>query len=432
MTQALLAGAAERAITPPIGVELTGFVARLGASNAIHDDLMARALVFEHEGIRFAILTLDLIGLEADLADEIRRRVAASVGVPPHQVMLACSHTHSGPATLRLIGCGTWDPVWIASLPARLAAIARAAAASMRPARIGVATADLSAKRLSKNRCVPDGPLDPMLGVAWLDGLDGQPIATLVSFACHTVVLGPENRAISGDWAGALARQVSAKRECPTLFLNGACGDVNPTRRGSFEIAEEMGARLASCALALIGSPGEGYVALRAYWQDYRVALDNPPTLDDLLGVLRENEANVPWPPQPNDAVRQRIAAAMRQWVEQTRLTILSGQAERALAAPLQVFWIGDLAIMAVPGELFSRLGLEIKEAISPRVAFVATYANGSVGYIPTPEAYVLHGYETHAAYRYYGYPSALAPQAGEALRDAAIALLAKGGDIRR
>lgn len=420
----LRAGAAERAITPPVGVDLTGFVARLAPSNALRDDLFARALVLDDGATRLALLSLDLLGLSTDLAERIRGTIAAALGIPPTRVMLACSHTHSGPAALRLIGCGEQDPAWVASLPARLVAVAREAARQLRPARLGVATADVARDRLSMNRCVSDGPLDATLGVAWIDGLDGRPIATLVSFACHPVVLGPENLAISADWVGALSHQVSSARGGPTLFLNGACGDVNPARRGTAAIAQEMGERLASRALATIESAVRGTVSLRAAWCDHRVSLDRLPGLDELEAVRAESQVRLPWPPSPEGVVRQRIAAAMERWVDETRAAILQGTAPRDLPAPLQAFGIGDLAIVAVPGELFSRLGQEIKESLPSRATFVATYSNGSVGYIPTPEAYPLRGYETHAAYRYYGYPAPLAPSAGEELRDRAIALV--------
>lgn len=84
--------------------------------------------------------------------------------------------------------------------------------------------------------------------------------------------------------------------------------------------------------------------------------------------------------------------------------------------------------MVAVPGELFTLLGQRIKNEAETTHTFVATYANGNVGYIPAREEYSYGGYETEAAHFYYGYPAALAPSAGEMIVQTALELIESTG----
>lgn len=67
--------------------------------------------------------------------------------------------------------------------------------------------------------------------------------------------------------------------------------------------------------------------------------------------------------------------------------------------------------------------GLEIKQVSAPRWATTLAYANGRPGYIPHRCAYPVGGYEVDEAFRYYGYPSCFAPEAGESIVETALEL---------
>ena len=79
---------------------------------------------------------------------------------------------------------------------------------------------------------------------------------------------------------------------------------------------------------------------------------------------------------------------------------------------------------MLLPGESFVEFGLAIKERGAPGTIVTLAYANGTPGYIPHRSAYAAGGYEVDDAFRYYGAPAAFAPEAGEAVVAAALALL--------
>jgi hypothetical protein len=89
----------------------------------------------------------------------------------------------------------------------------------------------------------------------------------------------------------------------------------------------------------------------------------------------------------------------------------------------VQAIRLGDLALVSAPGELFVELGLAVKQGAGTSNVFIAGFGNDNIGYIPTRRAYPLGGYEVSEAYKYYGYPAALAPEAGEQYVQTAIEL---------
>ena len=118
-----VAGAAKVDITPPIGIDMGGYRKRTGPSTAIHDDLQAAALYLE-SGESFLLITADVIGLDRPTVEEIRSRISQRIPLFPSQIMLACSHTHSGPAMPCLPFLGKTDPDYLECLKNNLVEVA--------------------------------------------------------------------------------------------------------------------------------------------------------------------------------------------------------------------------------------------------------------------------------------------------------------------
>ena len=93
--------------------------------------------------------------------------------------------------------------------------------------------------------------------------------------------------------------------------------------------------------------------------------------------------------------------------------------ANRGLHLQIQVLQIGPAVVAGLPGEIFVELGLRLKAALPDRPVFVAGYANGNVGYVPTRAAYDEGGYEVTVAQRARLLP--LSPDAGEQMVAAAL-----------
>jgi len=87
------------------------------------------------------------------------------------------------------------------------------------------------------------------------------------------------------------------------------------------------------------------------------------------------------------------------------------------LLAEVQVIALSDdLAIVALPGEIFVELGLALKKASPFKTTLIAELANGSIGYIPNRDAYPQGNYEVVSARNEAG--------SGEKLVEVALRLL--------
>ncbi|HYE99026.1 MAG TPA: hypothetical protein VEJ18_08950, partial [Planctomycetota bacterium] len=103
-------------------------------------------------------------------------------------------------------------------------------------------------------------------------------------------------------------------------------------------------------------------------------------------------------------------------------------RAQRKILAPqqgqerktwIQALRIGDVALVGVPAEFFTGLGLEIKRRSPFRHTFVAELANDWIGYLPDRKAFELGGYQTWTGLHSYAEPGT-----GEAVVDEAVRLL--------
>ena len=124
----MLAGFAATDITPPIGSPLNGFIARLTPSTGIDAPLAARALWLEDRQTQCLIVAVDVLGLSTAVADRVVQGLAMRLDVPESRIVLASTHTHSGPMSCRLRGLGPADEAYLAVLESRIYEAAGAAA----------------------------------------------------------------------------------------------------------------------------------------------------------------------------------------------------------------------------------------------------------------------------------------------------------------
>ncbi|HEX2184057.1 MAG TPA: hypothetical protein VHN78_00955, partial [Chloroflexota bacterium] len=269
MTQvALQAGYGVVDITPPPGVDLTGFIAREGPCVGTLDPLQARALVFrDGRGRRAALVTCDLIGLGRHLVARVRRRVAEATGIPAPAQLFACSHTHAGPETGVLSTIGIPDPSYLAELEQRLVEVILAADGALVPVRLGLAATEvpdgLVVNRVYRRIGRPHA-VDRQLTVVSLgragDAAGAPPLATIVAFACHAVALGATERHASADFVAHLRRELEGRDSGPVLYVNGCGGDINPAgmdARGR-DTCAALGEGLARAAATALEAAREG------------------------------------------------------------------------------------------------------------------------------------------------------------------------------
>ena len=409
----LTAGAAQTTITPPSqGTLLLGALQR---STGVHDDLYARAVVLARGAQRVAIVTLDLVGLDAALVERLRTAVRQQTGLPASHVLLNCSHTHSAPFTIpwSVLGCETFEQEaapWRDELVDRVADTVRAAASRLEPATLRFAREPVqigSNRRLPTDDGVrmkpnPDGPVVPWTDVLRVDGAGRRAIAVLFSHAAHPVIVHGASTLISADYPGYAVRAVRERLggDVVALFAQGCGANINADPlRGGFEAAQHAGTILGTAATK---------AALRA--QAIEV---------DRLHV-RTTEVALPFQPAPPedevqralDAARQRLddlqrtgATPLAVWYEQDNVRVYEelldiarrGQ-RRALTFEMQAMALGrDLCLLGLSHEPFAEYQLAA-DRLSPFAhTMVLGYCSRCESYIPCTWDFAAGGYETTA-----------------------------------
>lgn len=429
------AGAARVVITPPIGVPLSGyFVAegRTETAREVHDDLYARALVLSDGDTTVAIVTTDLIALGDEELAMVRGEVQQKAGIAPQHLILACTHTHSGPIVHPFppveIVPGQADEEYFRLLPRLIGSAVAMAARRMRPARIGAGRGE-SYININRREKLPDGTLrglpflgrnpvgihDREVGVLRVDDAQsGKPLAVLLSYACHPVVLGP-NLEISADYVGYAVNFLEERLASGVvaLFSNGAQGNMNSiVHPGTYEDAQRLGIMLGAEVLKVTLSTATSDHA-RITTATRRVELPlNPAAAPDhqraYIDFLEQEHARF-----TREGDRSRAwDIEMRLNVAHYRLYARERTAHPFMPAEITAFGIrGDttsIGLVSEPAELFCEYGMRARQHSPFATTLVLGLANGFIGYVPTPEVYTEGGYECEA--------TQVAPEAGEQL----------------
>ena len=433
------------------------------------------------DGTTVVIIGADVVGLTTPMADRIRVRVADAVACDPASVLLNSSHSHAAPwpgATIKLGGefddwteteLRYWD-----SVPDRYASAALEAVGRLAPARVvgGVGQAPGLAvnrrERTADGRTIlgwnREGVRDDSVVAIRVDGLDGAPlapdgIATLVSFACHPVVIGPDVPGAGPDFVGPLRSSLSdlLRPGAVTVFLQGAAGDALPLEafrddEAALLAAEVFGDRLALEAAHAVAdtTPWDVHVD-RSEWGSVtpisryrrRLAEDQPtqvlrtarrivslpllelPTVDDLERELDERRADLALRAERGETratmnpVRYHIS-----WLAMMLAQEANGGRATAIDGEIWAARIGDCAIVAAPGEIFGAIGTAVRHQSPAAVTIFAGYSQGSLGYVATPDEYPHGGYEPSVSHRGYGQPAPFSPEVAGIIEREAVGLL--------
>ncbi len=421
-------GTAAADITPPVGIAMGGYWERRCGATHIRDRLTAKALVCGQAAVRVAVVAVDLVGLDADVVRGIRQQVARATGIEGAAVMVCASHTHSGPLTFPFRGMGRIDSRYLAQVVDAVVEVVVAAAADSRPGRLYYARPEVQiginrrqwhpqGMRIGQN---PAGPMVPYAHVLRFVAADGAE-ATLFNYACHPLVLGPDNHQISGDFVSVAVRYIEQRTGASALFVNGACGDVNPRiANGSFADVEGLGEELGHAVVE--GRTAAVPLAVSAIrWAHERLDLPLQPApsrwgaeVEKLKGHLRARWA------RGGEASKAQLewAVAMHKWVRTGAGRI------RVQPFEIQVLAFGELVLLGVEGELFARYQLDLEAAHGPAV--LCGLANGCIGYVPTADEYARGGYEIDQAYKVYPSVQMIAPASESLIWQRAAALIAK------
>lgn len=379
-------GCAQVVITPPVGVSLAGYF-HDRVAKSVRDDLHAKAMVVEHDGARIALISCDLISMEAQTVERARELINADAGIPSQHVMICATHTHTGPE-LRDAAVVPVNAEWRDKLPALIAKAVRNAVDRIKPATLRAGSAEAHGYSFNRLYRLKDGtevfgkrgredevidvagPIDPQLQTLSAHDERGRLIGMAVNFALHPDVIGGGSADfISADWPGEIGRVIAAVHgpDVVTLLLQGTCGDINHVVHDPTNLPIGGPERAGLIARGLAGAAM--YATERA----------EPMTALSLQGKIE----TLPIPYYTRDKAFLAELAALRAKPKRSPFedyTLKRGESwphdGKIAHVPVQALRIGDVGLAALPAEIFVRIGLDIKHWSPAPATFVVELAN--------------------------------------------------------
>jgi neutral ceramidase len=399
----LRAGIAKIDITPVENLYMGGYdeTCRTGPSDGVYGKIYIRALVFDDNINRIVFIEADIVLLPPDDYGPVRKLISDETGIPFENILLGCVHNHAAPYPDERNKNSNWSK----QLNSKFVSAVKGAISDLETVNIGGGTGR-SAIAMNRRKILedttsyltfdennssqsygkyktdhpvkiremagvsrlgnnPNGPIDDEVGILRIDKLSGEPKAVLVNYACHGTSLGCRNSKISPEWNGHMLQYI--EKEIPGvtgIFIPGASGDIDPRFVGGLDgyvdnlkKTEELGYEI-------------GKEVVKVFSQISPVHQLNPEI------KLVHHDITLP----------RKYAAV----IENFRNTTLD--------VSTTAIRIDQFTWVTFPGELFHQIGENIKIISHSRFPFILGYCNGSVGYLPTRQAYSEGGYEPWSA----------------------------------
>ena len=417
------AGAYAQDVTPKkFPISVNGNFSDVQAT-AANDPLHARCLVLDDGNRKLALVIVDSCVIPRTLVTDAKQRAQKLTGIPPENILIAATHTHYAPTVTSAFQS---DPneEYVEYLTAKIADGIKIAHDRLQPSQLGFGRASDSTQvfnrrwkreqalippdpfgnttdqvqmnpgHQAKGLIINAGPVDPEICMVAVRTAKGEPLALFANYSLHYVGGNP---ALSADYFGAYADRVAqlvapGRKDFVGAMFNGTSGDVNninfaapPAKAGPGErikIVAESVAKNTETGFAKIeyGSP-----TLGALTKELKLKVRKPTARD----IADAKETLKDWDGKKNLTTAKMIYA---------RETLKMAEYPDEVPVTAQVLRIGNIAIAAMPCEIFTDIGLEIKKTSPFRNTFTVCLANGYNGYLPTPEQHALGGYETWRA----------------------------------
>lgn len=427
-----MAGTARSVITPKQPTWMAGYGSRTSPSEGTIHDLWCKALVLEDDAQhRAALVTLDICGIGRPLSLEIRDILKQRFGLERDQVVLACSHTHTGPVVgTNLITMYPMDSeqrtrveeyaVYLRDTIVRTVSEARE---HLEPVQVAWETgrADFAVNRRTNDQPKAaalraqlqlQGPVDHDVPVLRVAAGDGALKAIVCGYACHCTTLSLNK--FTGDYAGFA--QIALEKAHPgaqAMFVAGCGADQNPLPRGTVEHAAAYGSQLAEAVERVLATPmrtirGSLIVA------DTEIDLAFGPIPDRSQWEAEAKSSNLPLANRAKLLLKQIEA---------------DGKLAETYPYPVQVWQLGDGPTwILLGGEVVVDFSLRLKRNLGSSHTWVSAYCNDVMAYIPSLRVLKEGGYEGATAMIYYGLPTAWSERVEEQIVDAVRETVAKAG----
>jgi hypothetical protein len=387
----IIANAASIILTPPLemGYTLGGYGARMSKpAEGIHDDIRAKALVLEDRNKKFAIITLDILGLPPNVKPRVIEKLNNKEWTEENILFLP-SHSHTSiemfalndKNIFELAPVGIYQPLLLDYVVESLTGLINSADQDLQPVKIGTSSKQISG--LNRNRR-GNPHVDNYLTVTRIDHLNGQPLSVLVNWTAHPTIMDENDMWVSGGWPGYLQRELEAwiGREVVAMFYNGAEGDQSVIASGAgshHEKAEKYGREIA--------------IEARNIYQNIQPVEDAGFNYHYRVIQLPERKAHPDF----------METGGKEYGLDEQKIQALLDQIF-PVKTSIGACRLGELLIIGAPGEMIAELGLEIKNEMKKngiKYPVIGGLANQWISYILSEEEYDKSGYE--ASVSFYG-----------------------------
>jgi len=449
MVGTMLCGSAEAMVPARLGVRLQGHIARTEPADREMDPLRVRCCWFASAGAQALLLSADILEFSPEWSESFYGEVETRHGIPKKNIFLLAIHTHTAPAAIDL-GLLKSDRLFLESLGKSIHETIIAARENMEPV-VGLSGASML-EGVGINRRFRDpesgkvsmrpnyqGENDKELVGLFLFDREGKLKDILVNLAIHPTTLSVALHEISADYPGRAAARIRGifGQNVVVVPVQGACGDIRPMilneegtefAEGSAADIDRMGLKIAERVSAIFSElkagekkwiDGRGLAMLT---REVELPLASPPAYDELEGLAKRLEAEIG---ELKAATKKDggfagshenpllTAQTYLAWARDLLANAFDARhafvGKMTARARFSLCSLGDsLLFFSLPGEAFCRIGKTLKRNARPASMIVCGYSGGSVGYIPTRDAFAEGGYEVESAFKFYGFPAPL------------------------
>lgn len=418
-------------INPSLGIGIYGYYVPRFAKGFL-DDLEASVLTLSLGEKKLVLLAVDNGGIDRDILEKYCQDIEKATGIAKENIFIAASHTHTGPLVkVTDMFEAEEAPVadYVRFLGRRLIDGVKLSLADLKEAKMGYAVGTAPDKVAYIRRykmkdgstmtCPPIddpnidhpiGELDQRVHVLRFDRTGADSIV-LVNYGLHADTIGGE--LISADWPGWMRKTVAKALDgVKCMFFAGAEGDVGSTN------VHPSGGDMNDTLISFdneMKSPGMARFVGRALagtvLQVYDKVTYTPVDTLEVLHRIAVIPANVP----PKEAMptaklyKQLHDAGRDDEIPFTAMELTTVVAEalrmckmengpQSYAMDLIGVRIGEVALLGIPGEPFTDIGVGIKQAEDYAMIMPCALANGNEGYFPMQSAYDEGGYEARTS----------------------------------
>ena len=414
----ITAGAANTDITPPLGTPMPGYYFERLATN-VHDKLFAKALVLKDASKFVALVVLDMVAIDQQACEMARKRIAEDLNIPYEYIIISATHTHTGvrvtEANREWMASKIYDAVRIASnnmvpVIVKYGSAIEEGLSFHRRFMMKDGTVKFNPGILNSNIVRPMGPIDPEVGILKLEKLNGQTLAVVVNFAMHLDTIGGTE--ISADFPSFLTEVLKKVYgpQAEILFGLGTCGNINhidvsqKDESEGFTRAERIGYALAGSVIK--EDPRLQTTDIGSFQVGHQTVQINTPQYTPK--EIKQAEINA--------KKTSELHASTPEIREAMKILRVHKMEDKPFDIEVQTIGLGDLGIVALPGEVFVELGLDIKKKSPYKHTLILTLNNNKLGYVPNEDAFQYGAYEVEV--------SNIAKGEGEKLVQAATELL--------